>query len=249
MGNWVKVFVIIILLCNNAIAGNITFDKANQCYHNKQYTEAAELYNQMIKEGVVNIDVYYNAGNAYYKLDEPGQALWCYTKALQYQPYNTSIKENLMLSKKLLQHKYSNADSWALVTQLKKIVDYKSLNTWCWLALGLFILAAFIKVLSKYSKLPAFFIGVRKFIWFTWVISFILVIASYVSQKVLKQAIIVHPVMVKNTEPYKKATKKLLGTQVWIIEEKASFNNASTVLIQLPDGKRVWVNKENIREL
>ena len=61
-----------VVFAATANAGTLTYERANQLYHNQQYTEALELYNQMINEGMVNASVYYNAGNTYFKLKKNG---------------------------------------------------------------------------------------------------------------------------------------------------------------------------------
>lgn len=65
---------------------NIMFDKANQLYHNKNYDSAAKLYQQMIDDGYCSSDLFYNTGNAYYRLNKIGLAIWCYEKAITIQP-------------------------------------------------------------------------------------------------------------------------------------------------------------------
>ena len=61
---------------------NIMFEKANQLYHNKNYDSASVLYQQMIQDGYCHPALYYNAGNAYYRTNQIGMAVWCFKKAL-----------------------------------------------------------------------------------------------------------------------------------------------------------------------
>ena len=73
--------------------------KANQLYHNKDYDSAARLYQQMLNDGYCSPDLYYNAGNAYYRTNQVGLAIWCYKKAIQIHPEKNYI-DNLALANK-----------------------------------------------------------------------------------------------------------------------------------------------------
>lgn len=78
---------------------NIMFDKANQLYRNKMYDSAANLYMQMIDEGYCHADLFYNAGNAFYRNKDIGMAVWCYEKAIQHHN-ELHYRDNLALARK-----------------------------------------------------------------------------------------------------------------------------------------------------
>ncbi|MCL4856251.1 MAG: tetratricopeptide repeat protein, partial [Flavobacteriales bacterium] len=65
---------------------NIKFTEANKLYAEAKYREAIEVYNELIKSDHLSAEIYYNLGNANYKLDEIAAAILNYEKALKLKP-------------------------------------------------------------------------------------------------------------------------------------------------------------------
>lgn len=74
-----------------------TFDRANQAYRDEQFSEAATLYEQLVADGVVDAGVFYNLGNAYFRLKQLGPAIANYERVLQIDPNFKSAAQNLQL--------------------------------------------------------------------------------------------------------------------------------------------------------
>jgi tetratricopeptide (TPR) repeat protein len=74
------------------------FEKANQLYRQKQYSEAAGIYQQLINEGYHQPQLFFNAGNAWYKANKTGLAIYNYEKALAKDPFNKSAIHNLSVA-------------------------------------------------------------------------------------------------------------------------------------------------------
>jgi tetratricopeptide (TPR) repeat protein len=99
-------------------------EKANQLYHNRSYAEAAQMYQQLIDEGYHHADLYYNAGNAYYRKGELGRAIQYYRQSLDLS-WNQNTYDNL----KLVQQKVNDP---AYVKSIKQEMQapYVKLNRW-----------------------------------------------------------------------------------------------------------------------
>jgi uncharacterized protein YgiM (DUF1202 family) len=63
-----------------------TFRRGNEAYLKGEYQEAALAYEQVAALGVVSEHLYYNLGNAYYKLGSIGPAIYNYERALEVDP-------------------------------------------------------------------------------------------------------------------------------------------------------------------
>jgi tetratricopeptide (TPR) repeat protein len=74
------------------------FEQANNLYAQSKYNDAAEAYQRLIDAGYRQPSLYFNAGNAYYKTNRTGLAVYNYEKALQIAPGNASIEHNLALA-------------------------------------------------------------------------------------------------------------------------------------------------------
>jgi tetratricopeptide (TPR) repeat protein len=78
-----------------AAEGARLFAAANQAYEQGNFAEAARLGEQMVQYGIHNAGVYYNLGNAYFKMNRLGKAILCYEKARRLDPGDRDINENL----------------------------------------------------------------------------------------------------------------------------------------------------------
>ena len=58
------------------------FDQANAAYNSGNYEDAVELYQKILDTDMESVPVYYNMGNAYYKMHEYPMSIYCYEKAL-----------------------------------------------------------------------------------------------------------------------------------------------------------------------
>ncbi|MFA6241653.1 MAG: tetratricopeptide repeat protein [Candidatus Hydrogenedentales bacterium] len=74
---------------------NETFDRANQLYTQADYPGAINLYEQLVRDGVVDPNVFFNLGNAYYRNEQLGPAIANYERALHLSPHFESAARNL----------------------------------------------------------------------------------------------------------------------------------------------------------
>jgi tetratricopeptide (TPR) repeat protein len=65
------------------------------------YRESAEAYEALIASGVRNGGVYYNLGNAYYRLGDIGRAILAYRRAELYEPHGAELRANLQTARSL----------------------------------------------------------------------------------------------------------------------------------------------------
>ncbi|MBI4382837.1 MAG: tetratricopeptide repeat protein [Nitrospinae bacterium] len=69
--------------------------KANAYYQEKRYSEAARIYSDLEAKGHENGHLYYNLGNAYFRLGEIGPAILSYLKAKSLIPRDKDLEANL----------------------------------------------------------------------------------------------------------------------------------------------------------
>ena len=72
-----------------------TFARAQTAYAEERYADAARAYEQLVSERVHDPAVFYNLGNAYFRLDEPGLAIANYERALLLAPGMEEARTNL----------------------------------------------------------------------------------------------------------------------------------------------------------
>ena len=93
-----KIYLICIgfLLSTSQIkAAQDQLDLAVQNYDQGKFEQSVKIYENMIAAGLENGNIFYNLGNAYYRLKEPGKAMAAYLAAKRLLPRDPDIKANL----------------------------------------------------------------------------------------------------------------------------------------------------------
>lgn len=92
-----KVLVFTLLVCcyfGFAQNDNL-FDQGKEFYKNGKYQQAVHSWMQILDNGQASSELYFNLGNAQYKLNHIGPSVYYYEKALQLAPNDRDIKTNL----------------------------------------------------------------------------------------------------------------------------------------------------------
>jgi tetratricopeptide (TPR) repeat protein len=82
-----------------AAADEGAFAKANQAYAEARFQEAAEDYESLLQSGHLNATLFYDLGNAYYRLGSFGKAILNYERALALDPRHPEADANLRLAR------------------------------------------------------------------------------------------------------------------------------------------------------
>jgi tetratricopeptide (TPR) repeat protein len=94
---------LVILLTAVALTANAAdesaFAKANQAYAEGHFEEAATGYENLIRSGNWNADLFYDLGNARYRLGDFGQAILNFERALALDPRHPEADANLRLAR------------------------------------------------------------------------------------------------------------------------------------------------------
>ncbi len=70
--------ILLLLISTIGFASTDLQAKAEKAYSNKDYKQAITCYESILKEGLSSYKLYYNLGNAYYKNNELGKAIYNY---------------------------------------------------------------------------------------------------------------------------------------------------------------------------
>src|SRR5881394_716957 len=76
----------------------LLFNQANQLYRKAEYDKAATMYEQIIKNGYESPALYYNLGNARFKLKDVPGSIVNYERARRLAPRDEDIAYNLRLA-------------------------------------------------------------------------------------------------------------------------------------------------------
>lgn len=76
------------------------FATANQAYQGGNYRVAADGYESILKNGnVFSKELFYNLGNAYFRLNQIGLSVLNYERALRLAPSDAEIQQNLIVAR------------------------------------------------------------------------------------------------------------------------------------------------------
>ena len=94
----ILLFLVVMLsfICAKA-SDQVIIDKANKAYTDGLYANSIELYKDVLKNGHESAELYYNIGNAYYKMNDYSSAILYYERGKRLDPGNEDINFNLKI--------------------------------------------------------------------------------------------------------------------------------------------------------
>ncbi len=238
--------LVLLILCTNIVFAaetNIMFEKANQLYHNKYYDSAAQLYQHMIEDGYCHADLYYNAGNAYYRSNKTGMAVWCFKKALQ-MDNNRNYRDNLLLAQKKIKNNIKPDQEIFFIRWWKNTYNMMSVNKWAMTTLILFLVSIFLLVLKNIMQKKSVSKGVvNVFMTLTFFCLFFLGVKYY------NDTYHYRGILVKDIASFKTSAKSAPVTLGEGTEAEYVSSKNNRLMIRLPDGRVGEIPKDAFRKL
>lgn len=124
------------------------FQEANELYQSNEFTSAIEKYEKIEADGYRSPELYYNLGNAYYKINSPGKSILNYERALLIANAESrnDIKYNLELARKNLPDEIEILPPFFLKKWKNNLRSLASAKSWSiaglvlfWLGIGGFL--------------------------------------------------------------------------------------------------------------
>lgn len=170
------------------------FYTANNLYGKEKYKEAIDIYKSIEDKGALAGELYYNMGNAYFKLNSKGMAMLYYLRALKFMPRDTELLENIAFLDELLIDKVAKNTHSGIVGALYGIRDFFSFAEFLTAVIFFYLLLILMAILRL------FVFSLRKLCFVISAVSiFALIITapfaaiSYYDSCVLKKAVVVVP--------------------------------------------------------
>jgi tetratricopeptide (TPR) repeat protein len=225
------------------------FKQGNDAYKKGEYQTAIGKYEKVLQAGKQSEELYFNLGNAYYKLNQIAPSIYYYEKALQLNPGDEDVQYNLSLANQMKLDKIDQVPENLLLRFKKKINRLFPFDVWAWLAIisafaGLIVFILFLFTSNGNTKRMSFvamFISLFLLL-FTWYN------AHYGKQLASQRYGIIFADQVDIlTEPNLTADKVTTlheGTKVKLLRPEGDWQ-----LIKLPDGKKAWIPKTEVKAL
>ncbi|HEY4194547.1 MAG TPA: SH3 domain-containing protein [Mucilaginibacter sp.] len=226
------------------------YKKANDQYKKGQYQEAVKSYTQIVNGGYQSEAVFFNLGNAYFKLGEIPSALLYYEKAHKLSPGDDDVNFNIYFANSKTADKVEPEPEFFVTQWWHSMMLYFSINTLSVFAVlcfiigcGLLVLYLFIPVislkkLSFYTGIPLLFAGL------------LFIFIANRQQHYFNdhhQAIIFSGSVNVRSGPGEQAAALFIlhdGTKVNILD-----SNNGWIKVQLANGNEGWIQQSDIKEI
>lgn len=237
----------VVAFAQSAADKDEVFSQANQLYEAGNYEQAIASYQSIIETTGPTANLYYNLGDAYYRMGEIGKSLVYFERAYRMNPADRDTRENLDFVYSKTEDHIEEIPQFMLVRWWNSLVQILSLRGWkivFVLVLSLFWISFVIFRLSRdYMFRKVSFISTLSILAiFIFVIG--LTISSYSLSKSHNQAIVTAPMTVVKGSPDGGSVDKFIlheGTKVKISDEVDSWYK-----ISIADGSKGWMPIQDV---
>lgn len=222
--------------------------EGNAAYAAGDYAAAKDHYSRLVGDEQMSASLYYNLGNAYYQLEELGEAIWAYERALKFDPGHENALFNLEFSRK---QTYDNLtpDSSDVLRWFRGNFFILGINFWAWISIiccALFAVFLYLFFTTKNGRIKSFALTFG-FVFFT-LLNVTGFLATYHKQYLLNRisAIITSDSVVVRTSPSdtaKEAFNLHEGTKVDLERSNENWVEISV------NGNTGWIEKSTILEI
>ena len=132
--------IIILLMCCFSMTGfsqnDTVFSEANTLYNNGKYAEAIDKYESILDTNQHSAELYFNLGNANYKLNNIAPSIYYYEKALLLEPNDKDIQNNLAFAQNMTIDAIEVVPKVGFSRIINNIVNTFNTDTWARIAVG-----------------------------------------------------------------------------------------------------------------
>lgn len=242
-----KRIFLFLLLIHSGFAFSVdpseVFAEADKAYIKGDYKTAVIKYEQILSDNkVCNTELYYNLGNAYFKLTDYPNAILNYERALKQKPNDQDIRFNISIANTRIEDKIEVVPEMFYKRWFVTFREMGSANTWGFLFISMLWICAgcfFFYVLGKslFIRKLGFYSGLV--LMLTSFVVLGLGISIYNQQTNHNQAIVFSGSVPVKSSPVESGTSLFVihaGTKVSLIDELGDW-----VKIQLADGNEGWL--------
>ena len=225
------------------------FEDGNAQYAKANYQEAVAAYEKALSQGQESPALFYNLGNANYKLNRIAPAIYNYERALKLSPSDSDIKNNLAYAQRMTIDAITPLPENTFKKWYNAVLNIFTLDGWAVMSVVLILLfmVSFITYCLVYGTR-------KKRIFFTSAFTVLtlgllaLFFAFRSEQRMHKDrpAIVFAPMTEVKAEPNPSSDDAFTlheGTKVMVLSEDDKFKE-----IRLADGKEGWISKTDIKE-
>ncbi|MBT8282064.1 MAG: tetratricopeptide repeat protein [Muriicola sp.] len=249
MKSWLILLLVFISpLCR--AQNDILFEEAAKAYNEGDYEQAIDNYMHVLESGLHSANIYFNLGNAHYKLNEIGPSIYYYEKALLLDPNDNEIRNNLAYAQQMTIDDIEPLPQTTISRIVSRVMNILTFDQWSYAAIGfmiLFVLLYLAFYFNKYAdKKRLAFIGSMVCLFFA-AMSVALALMQYQEYNKTQPAIIFAAETSVKEEPNNRSITLFdlhEGSKVYVEETLQDWHK-----IKIADGKNGWIPASDLREL
>ena len=223
------------------------FEEGNDAYNQGLYEQALEKYGRILDFGLESAELYYNMGNAYYKMKSFPMAILYYEKALKLDPGNEDLKTNLEIANLAVADKIETLPEPFYKRWWNDLRSICSTDGWAWVGIIAFALA----LLCLYAFLMARRTGLRKLGFFAGLlmlavlaVSLAFAIDKHADLMRQDEAVIMTPTVTVMSSPSESSVNLFVlheGAKVRVLDRSGDWNK-----IKIADGSVGWLQSKEM---
>ncbi|WP_400075390.1 tetratricopeptide repeat protein [Winogradskyella sp. R77965] len=246
--------IIAIIFCCFSVFGfpqnDKTFEQANALYNEGKYAEAIDKYESILKSEVHSAELYYNLGNANYKLNNVAPSIYYFEKALQLNPNDKDIENNLSFAQQMTIDAIDKVPEVGFSRIINNVVNTFKVDTWAKIAIGGVIIFVLLFLMYHFSyatsqKRIAFIISVLSLL-----IACFSMAMAFQKESLNKKD---NPAIVFSQESKVKAEANQKSEEVFRLHEGTKVQVLDTYedwnKIELSDNSTGWIPSKDIKLL
>lgn len=248
-----KLFIalVFVLSCSFAMAQNETlFQRGNDLYNQGKYEEAIEVYEKILESNKHSAELYFNLGNAHYKLNNIAPSIYNFEKALILKPNDKEIQNNIAFAQNMTIDAIDNIPEVGFRKLLKSIINKTTFDNWAKISVGFVFGFVIIFLLYYFSHHTArkrlAFISSFLFLFLAMVALALAFQKSELDAKNNPAIVFARETIVKS-DPNNTSTDLFRlheGTKVQVLETFDDWNK-----IKLSDGQIGWMQSTDLRTI
>jgi tetratricopeptide (TPR) repeat protein len=228
----------------------LLLEEANKSYSEDNFDRAIELYQKVIENGVESAGVYFNLGNAYFKINDMPSAILFYEKAKKLNPSDEDIQENLKIANSRIVDKIETVPDIFYKRWWKNLLYAFTVDQWAIISLvsfGMIFLMLLFFLLTNifWIKKTSFWLGILFIVVSaaTWMLAN----QKYKTFTEDHQAIVFTPTLTVKSSPSETGIDLFViheGTKVHITDHIAEWYE-----VKIANGSVGWVKEQSIKKI
>lgn len=226
------------------------FSSANNAYNEANYSVAIEYYQKILAEGQHSAELYYNLGNAYYRINQVAESIYYFEKAKQLDPKNQDIQMNSSFAKNMTIDAIEPLPRSQFAELQFKLFDLFGLKLWAQLSLILvwifaLLFLGYLITQNSNLKRKLFFLSLTVF--FLFLGTFSITYFKDLTAKENKFAILFSKQIDTWSEPNQQGDVLFIlheGTKVQLLDSLSEWQK-----IRIANGSEGWLKNADFRSL